>query len=850
MRNAVSTKSEGLSRSFMVWVALSQNDNLVSGRALKPYEFYSDKKTVGRLKSFYFVILFLSLCGFQSAFATGSTTTSFRYEGRLQGPGLTGVIPNQTFSASIKRPDNCGGNLGLAAWTSSTVTLDEGTFSISPTFQAADLATAMNPWNDFGSGCPVSFERQLVITWGAETFTINMEDSARANLASYAINANNSAKIGNFPVQQNLVCSAGNVLKYNPTSSQLECLALATTDIPNLSATQIPALAGDVSGSVTSTSVDKIKGINVATTPPTNGQVLKFNGANWSPAADDTGGAPSDSSYAVKGLVQINTDLATSGLFISSGVLAMPNVIAAGTTTSAGDVPVITYDQKGRINSVTTVTPNDTTKLPLAGGTMTGDLNMGNRVLHTANKIGVGTNSPVNLIQANGNDVSSLIEVINESSTVFRQTGFVARNYAGSTGAPTQFIGKTSRGSFGTPTASLNGDHIMDIMAAAGNGVGGFSPVSMISLVAEENISSSSSAGSILLATTAVGTTMPQERVRINPSGRVGIGTTTPNAALDVNGGIRFGDDLVPCNAAKTGAIRYNSGNMQLCDGSAWKVINSTGSGVATIAQGGTNNSTFNMDQMVYYNSGTGRIESFPCGLGQTLSFGPAGQIGCENPNTALGLARYDAAGKLITPAGIELPNNVTIKLPLFASADPAGFNTGDSGRTWYNSSVQKVRFWDGGAVRSLASEETNNNFSGNNFFSGANSFTGATTFTGAVSTNSISSSSASVTGNINSSATITAPNINATSSLQVGSGAPVYGIQTCTGGAVISASTNIIACSGVTAASICNCQWHGNPTAYSAITYIAPGAGNIAVTFAGIASSGSAAVKCICIKP
>ncbi len=45
-------------------------------------------------------------------------------------------------------------------------------------------------------------------------------------------------------------------------------------------------LAGDVTGAQSSTTVEKIQGRNVATTAPTNGQVLKWNGSAWEPATD------------------------------------------------------------------------------------------------------------------------------------------------------------------------------------------------------------------------------------------------------------------------------------------------------------------------------------------------------------------------------------------------------------------------------------------------------------------------------------------------------------------------------------------------------------------------------------
>lgn len=59
------------------------------------------------------------------------------------------------------------------------------------------------------------------------------------------------------------------------------------------------------------------------------------------------------------------------------------------------------------------------------------------------------------------------------------------------------------------------------------------------------------------------------ERMRIDHSGTIGIGTTNPQAKLDVAGGARVGADAV-CNASKAGMIAWNAGQLQVCDGTAF----------------------------------------------------------------------------------------------------------------------------------------------------------------------------------------------------------------------------------------------------------------------------------------
>jgi hypothetical protein len=59
--------------------------------------------------------------------------------------------------------------------------------------------------------------------------------------------------------------------------------------------------------------------------------------------------------------------------------------------------------------------------------------------------------------------------------------------------------------------------------------------------------------------------------------GNVGIGTSSPQARLDVAGGAKIGDDTGGCNSNKAGTLRYNSGKVQYCDGSTWKDFGGAG---------------------------------------------------------------------------------------------------------------------------------------------------------------------------------------------------------------------------------------------------------------------------------
>jgi hypothetical protein len=51
---------------------------------------------------------------------------------------------------------------------------------------------------------------------------------------------------------------------------------------------------------------------------------------------------------------------------------------------------------------------------------------------------------------------------------------------------------------------------------------------------------------------------------------RVGVGTDSPTAVLDVNGVIKLGTTTATCDSSLTGALRYSGGSLQACNGSAW----------------------------------------------------------------------------------------------------------------------------------------------------------------------------------------------------------------------------------------------------------------------------------------
>lgn len=177
-----------------------------------------------------------------------------------------------------------------------------------------------------------------------------------------------------------------------------------------------------------------------------------------------------DAEDAVGALLDDGTlgDIVFSYVANTSISATLEDVITAGGPTGDGQtVPVITYDAKGRLTAVTTATINDTTKLPLAGGTMSGNIAMGGSLI-----TGLGT--PVSATDAATKGyVDSALNGLQWKESVAAHSDSNIADLAA--GAPSTVDGVSLQAGdrvlvSGQTTASQNGIYVVDTVGTGSDG--------------------------------------------------------------------------------------------------------------------------------------------------------------------------------------------------------------------------------------------------------------------------------------------------------------------------------------------------------------------------------------------
>ncbi len=166
-------------------------------------------------------------------------------------------------------------------------------------------------------------------------------------------------------------------------------------------------------------------------------------------------------------------------------------------------------------------------------------------VIDTSGKVGIGTTTPTSIFHVLATSGSPLVfEGVSSSSSIITT--------------------KHSNGTISAKTALASGDSLGGI-AGMGYGATSYPAFSTTSIRfnAEENFTDTAMGTYMRFLTTALGSSSSQERMRINASGNVGIGTTTPAYSVDVTSTASNRINIQTENSAVFGATSYSSKGSQ-----------------------------------------------------------------------------------------------------------------------------------------------------------------------------------------------------------------------------------------------------------------------------------------------
>lgn len=154
--------------------------------------------------------------------------------------------------------------------------------------------------------------------------------------------------------------------------------------------------------------------------------------------------------------------------------------------------------------------------------------NQNRMTIDALGNVGIGTTSPTSPVTISGAGSSS-VPVLRVVNTTSNPTNVIMDAFAGAG----NYVGQRANLTAGVASALASGDNIVQL-GGRGYGATGYSSASrgIIGITSSEAWTDANQGAYIWFSTTPIGSTATTERMRINDSGNVGIGTTNPLTTL------------------------------------------------------------------------------------------------------------------------------------------------------------------------------------------------------------------------------------------------------------------------------------------------------------------------------
>jgi hypothetical protein len=345
----------------------------------------------------------------------------------------------------------------------------------------------------------------------------------------------------------------------------------------------------------------------------------------------------------------------------------------------------VTSAVKGAVAAISTSGTIAPGNIPMFSDTA-GDLSA-SALYQSGLNVGVGTSAPATAFNVAGQNPTLRVD-----------------NYSNTVGDSPNFNFLSARGALGSPQASQSNDNLGQFAAAGYTGSAFPGSKVKVTFLATENWSPTANGTAMTFQTTKNGTTARTERMRIDNTGNVGIGTTTPTSPLTVAGAIQstaggfvFPDNSTQKTAAVSGVALSSPDNSVTVSGSAQAPtvavntqtiqkrvssacptgqavasVNADGSvncvAVTSVSGGGTNGPMF----LALYGDGGELTDAGALGAAGT-------RLHTDQPLTVTDVTytASDAGSGVCTPALVRLTNG-TIYEDVAIPVPTASYNTAD----------------------------------------------------------------------------------------------------------------------------------------------------------------------------